>query len=242
MSYEVRITQDSWELVDTVHATFASPVAPQGRVVLPAFAIDVPAPGRWNVSIETWSEGQEDFGPTYETELLASGLGHQMTMEWWGDCESVDMRWELRQSESTETILLSAPLWPVDTVSSTWCLSQGCYEILWEDQGNDGFSGSYCGESGGFRLVGPFGETLHESLGVNFGSSLSTEFCISLPWCFADYNGDGNRSVDDLLTLLSNFGCDSSCFADNNQDDSVGVQDLMNMLSVYGSDCFGGED
>jgi hypothetical protein len=66
---------------------------------------------------------------------------------------------------------------------------------------------------------------------------LSTEFCISLPWCYADYNGDGTRSVNDLLTLLSDFGCNTACFADNDQDGSVGVNDLMNMLTVYGSGC-----
>ena len=45
------------------------------------------------------------------------------------------------------------------------------------------------------------------------------------------------RAVDDLLTMLSNFGCQSSCYADTDLDDSVGVADLMNMLSVFGQGC-----
>ena len=64
------------------------------------------------------------------------------------------------------------------------------------------------------------------------------QICIDVPWCFADYNGDGMRSVDDLLALLSDFGCFGSCEADNNADGAVGVADLMGMLSVYGSTCF----
>jgi hypothetical protein len=149
------------------------------------------------------------------------------------------MRWELRRTEPSETLLLSSPLWPADTISSTWCLSQGCYEIFWQDQGADGFSGDYCGEPGGFRLRGPFGEVVQEMVGSDFGASLTTDFCVSLPWCYADYNGDGFRSVNDLLTLLSDFGCSTTCFADNDEDGSVGVNDLMNMLTVYGAGCEG---
>jgi hypothetical protein len=58
-----------------------------------------------------------------------------------------------------------------------------------------------------------------------------------VPWCYADFNGDGARSVDDLLTMLSDFGCQNLCDADTDLDDSVGVADLMNMLSVYGQGC-----
>jgi hypothetical protein len=237
ISYRIAAIQASSEVVDTVIVTFDPPLAPQATEVLPAFDVQVPTAGKWTITVDAWSEGQVSMGPTYATELWASGLGHQMTLDWWGDCENVDMRWELRWTDPDETILKSAPTWPGDTLSSTWCLSEGCYEILWEDLGGDGFSGSYCGEGGGFALQGPFGEVLHSEQGTDFGASLNTEFCVSLPWCYADYNGDGMRSVNDLLTLLSDFGCSTTCFADNDQDGSVGVNDLMNMLSVYGSGC-----
>lgn len=239
LSYAVKVSNDIWEWTDTISVEFDLPIAPQVTAVLPAFDIQVPAAGRYSVAVETWSEGQEVAGPTLETQLWASGLGHQMTLEWWGDCESVDMRWELRRTEPSETLLLSSPLWPADTISSTWCLSQGCYEIFWQDQGADGFSGDDCGEPGGFRLRGPFGEVVQEMDGSDFGASLTTDFCVSLPWCYADYNGDGFRSVNDLLTLLSDFGCSTTCFADNDEDGSVGVNDLMNMLTVYGAGCEG---
>ena len=55
---------------------------------------------------------------------------------------------------------------------------------------------------------------------------------MSVPWCYADFNGDG-QGVDDLLAMLD-FGCQTSCDADTDFDDGVGVADLMNMLSVFG--------
>jgi hypothetical protein len=58
-----------------------------------------------------------------------------------------------------------------------------------------------------------------------------------VPWCFADFNGDGVRSVTDLLNLLSDFGCAGNCGTDTDFDESVGVSDLMNVLSVYGAGC-----
>ena len=122
------------------------------------------------------------------------------------------------------------------TLEQAWCLTQGCFEIEWFDSGGDGFSGADCGESG-FEL-GPFGEVLAAEDGTDFGDALTTSICVDVPWCFADYNGDGMRSVDDLLVLLSDFGCIESCEADNNLDASVGVSDLMGMLAVYGTSCF----
>ena len=86
-------------------------------------------------------------------------------------------------------------------------------------------------------MRGPFGEVWDEADAVDFGSQLLNSFCIDVPWCFADYNGDGTRSVIDLLSLLGDFGCTTSCETDNNLDGSVGVSDLINVLSVFGTGC-----
>ena len=150
----------------------------------------------------------------------------------------MDMRWSLNDAETNEVVLLSVPLAAGDTMQQTWCLTEGCHEIVWSDVGGDGFSGADCGESGGFELKGPFGDILAAEEGTDFGDALIAQICIDVPWCFADYNGDGMRSVDDLLALLSDFGCFGSCEADNNADGAVGVADLMGMLSVYGLTCF----
>jgi len=55
--------------------------------------------------------------------------------------------------------------------------------------------------------------------------------------CFADFDNDGAITVNDLLTLLATFGCDSDCPTDLTGDDLVSVADLLEMLAVYGTMC-----
>lgn len=222
---------------DTVWTGFDSPLVHGDAVSLNAFNLEVPNAGAWEVTFHAWSPEHGELGSSLSVTLMASGLGHTSTLTWWGDCENVDMRWELREAFSDEVLLQSLPLSAADTVSQTWCLAEGCYELVWNDQGGDGFSGAYCGEPGGYALKGPFEDIISQAQGLDFGEELTVPFCVSVPWCYADFNGDGTRSVDDLLTMLSDFGCQSFCYADTDLDDSVGVSDLMNMLSVFGQGC-----
>ena len=231
-------TNGSSVVSDTLMVSLSQPLMPGQTAMLDAFQLAVPQPGSWELTLNLWSPDHGALGPEFKTQLWSSGLGHEMTLSWWGDCENVDMRWSLSESETNDLVLLSAPLAAGDTLEQTWCLTQGCFEIEWFDSGGDGFSGADCGEAGGFELQGPFGEVLAAEEGTDFGDALITPICIDVPWCFADYNGDGMRSVEDLLVLLSDFGCIGSCDADNNLDASVGVADLMGMLSVYGASCF----
>ena len=56
--------------------------------------------------------------------------------------------------------------------------------------------------------------------------------------CFnEDLNSDGIVSIQDLLNLLSEFGCLSACESDLNQDGIVNVDDLLQVLSEYGNIC-----
>ena len=224
-------------LQDTVWTDFVAPVHHGEEVTLHAFHFEVPNAGAWNVSAQAWSSEHGALGAPFVTTLYASGLGHTSSMTWWGDCESADIRWELRDATNQDVLLQSAPLAASDTITTTWCLAEGCYELVWNDLGEDGFSGAYCGEPGGYILAGPFGDTVSEANGLDFGGELEVPLCVAVPWCYADFNGDGARGVDDLLTVLSEFGCPSACTTDTDFDDSVGVSDLMNMLSVYGQGC-----
>ena len=52
-----------------------------------------------------------------------------------------------------------------------------------------------------------------------------------------DLNSDGIVSIQDLLNLLSEFGCLSACESDLNQDGYVSVDDLLLMLIEFGSTC-----
>ena len=57
--------------------------------------------------------------------------------------------------------------------------------------------------------------------------------------CPEDINGDGLVAVDDILTLLTNFGCTGpSCVGDLNGDDVVGVDDILSVLSAFSTSCF----
>jgi len=55
--------------------------------------------------------------------------------------------------------------------------------------------------------------------------------------CDADLNSDGIVSLQDLLYILSEFGCSSACETDINQDGIVGVDDFLQILSEYGTTC-----
>ena len=55
--------------------------------------------------------------------------------------------------------------------------------------------------------------------------------------CNEDLNSDGIVSVQDLLYLLSEFGCASLCEYDINQDGFVAVDDLLQILGLYGNTC-----
>ena len=151
--------------------------------------------------------------------------------------KNVDIRWELRNTDTGEPWAVSIPLAAGDTLTQEWCLTEGCFDLTWYDAGGDGFSGEDCGEPGGYTLKDPFDDILASEEGTNFGSETTIAICIDVPWCEMDYNGDGMRSVEDLLTLLSDFGCPVNCITDANGDSPVGVADLMDVLSVYGTSC-----
>ena len=57
------------------------------------------------------------------------------------------------------------------------------------------------------------------------------------PSCPADVNGNYFIDVNDLLGLLTGFGCTSSCQGDLDSDGSVGIADLLLLLSSIGTPC-----
>ncbi len=57
--------------------------------------------------------------------------------------------------------------------------------------------------------------------------------------CPEDINGDGLVAVDDILILLSSFGCvGPSCTGDIDNDGVVGVSDILDVLGSFSSSCF----
>ena len=57
-------------------------------------------------------------------------------------------------------------------------------------------------------------------------------------FCQEDLNSDGYITIQDLLLILSEFGCTSSCENDINQDGYVAVDDLLLVLSEFGNTCY----
>ncbi len=58
------------------------------------------------------------------------------------------------------------------------------------------------------------------------------------PACPGDLDGDRDVDLQDLATLLSDFGCSApACAGDLDRDGSVGLQDLALLLANFGADC-----
>ena len=57
------------------------------------------------------------------------------------------------------------------------------------------------------------------------------------PTCPQDLDQDGIVAVNDVLILLSDFGCSSICTADINLDGIVSVEDFLVVLSEFGNSC-----
>ena len=56
--------------------------------------------------------------------------------------------------------------------------------------------------------------------------------------CLADLDNSGVVEVQDVLTLLSNFGCSTDCGnSDINSDEIVNVTDVLLVLSVFSTSC-----
>ena len=55
--------------------------------------------------------------------------------------------------------------------------------------------------------------------------------------CAADFDVNGIVDVNDLLVMLSDFGCTASCVADLDGDDIVGATDILVFLVAFGALC-----
>ncbi|HHZ97743.1 MAG TPA: hypothetical protein EYN67_19865 [Flavobacteriales bacterium] len=74
---------------------------------------------------------------------------------------------------------------------------------------------------------------------IILGSTLFFEqiICSSVNMCPEDVNGDGSITVQDILSILGEFGCINFCENDVNNDEYVTVADLLMVLSLFGSIC-----
>lgn len=98
---------------------------------------------------------------------------------------------------------------------------------------------------GGFELGGTIGQCdAGQTLtGGNFelvGGFWAVAAGSTAPPCPGDLNGDGQIALNDLTTLLSNFGTPSGATPDDgdiDDDGDVDLTDLATLLSVFGTTC-----
>jgi hypothetical protein len=57
------------------------------------------------------------------------------------------------------------------------------------------------------------------------------------PTCPADLDGDGVVATQDVLLILSEFGCTSGCTTDVNLDGFVAIDDFLFLLGEFGNTC-----
>ena len=55
--------------------------------------------------------------------------------------------------------------------------------------------------------------------------------------CPADVDNDGAVTVNDLLAVLSEFGCTTFCQYDLDMDGIIGVTDILDVLAAFGTIC-----
>ena len=121
------------------------------------------------------------------------------------------------------------------------CLPWGCYvvrgasEVSWNGLEAQG---EFYGDGQLFELGTSECLGCAQSLACNYEplAMFDDESCELV---VADFNGDQFVSIEDMLTLLSEFGnCGSAtCISDVDGDDDVGVNDLLVLLSAFGTGC-----
>ena len=125
--------------------------------------------------------------------------------------------------------------------------------IAWPDIDGDGFGDDSEGAEQGFCGVPPPGWVLNASdcndANANFypdappmplGGDVNCDGFVSgseLAPCASDINGDGITAIDDLLGLLSEFGCLESCTQDVDGNGLVSSGDLLILLAAFGMEC-----
>ena len=233
----------NWDTTQTVIShNFTPPLNPNETAVLPLSSHQVASSGTrvitFHINEVNGAPDEVDNNNSAYESCTVSGLGYRGTLTEWAGCNVEDLSWSLAFEGATTNILESSPIAAGDTISRVLCLPEGCLVLQWDDEDGDGWLDSYCAESGGFVWLSPFDEVLASSSNSEFSLYNSFTSCVVSPWCYSDFDGDGERTVTDLLLMLSEYGCLSGCTSDLNGDGLVSVADLMNLLSNYGASCY----
>lgn len=125
--------------------------------------------------------------------------------------------------------------------------------LAWPDSDGDGFGDDQEGAGQLFCGVPPpgwvtvFGDCNDDNINVYpgapvapLGGDVNCDGFVSsgeLAPCSSDLNGDGLTAIEDLLGLLSEFGCTTDCEQDVDGNGAVTSADLLILLAGFGTDC-----
>lgn len=210
-----------------------------------------------SATIEALLAFEEEEEIEYNNEASAEFVyeqGNVLKVEVSPDVWSNEIDWELRDEDGN--ILLFDGDWGVQLQDSTFtkerCLFGGCYTFEMTDSNGDGMCSIDFGNDGDCDIsYGAFVRLtlnsqvifeLSESTEIDFGTTLTFEFCDEVVSCEGDTDGDNNVGVSDVLNILSGIACisiDTPCWGDLDGNGTTDIGDLQIVLTNYGNSCSG---
>ena len=174
------------------------------------------------------------------------------------DVWSNEIDWEV--TDEFGEVVMSGGDYPVFSQDLTFeevaCLQEGCYTFKITDSAGDGFCAFDLDDDGecdayydafiNIIVNGNLVFELSDPAEVDFGSELTTTFCVTnCPFieCQGDFNNDGIINLVDLLDLLPNVvgPVDDCSEYDFDGNFEIDVHDVIIFLTKYGMDCFTGQ-
>ena len=146
--------------------------------------------------------------------------------------------WRFENDSTLESAVILTNISSDTLVVSVDSLLSG--DVSWEKWHSDSLYDVIDGDNY-IQLISDTGTTnialLPYSINVARGSCPEDDAGTCDAPCIEDLNSDGIVNLQDLLYILSEFGCSSSCETDISQDGYVGVDDFLAILGAYGTTC-----
>jgi PKD repeat protein len=148
------------------------------------------SPGTYDVSLSvTGTENSDEFSMNDYISVAAN----LVELDFLPDCYGEETSWELQNTNGQVVYSVSSGYYPggnnaqdmesnPENVIENWCLLDGCYKFIVEDEYGDGLYGSQhtCEFDGDFTIYDNDGNTLTELNEPNsdFGDDITLEFCV----------------------------------------------------------------
>ena len=156
------------------------------------------------------------------------------------DCRPLESAWALFDSTGTERAQRQH-FQPETLTVDTLCLTHGCHDVVFHDQGGNGWSGDDCGMSGQFTIQsiqgGEVWPSTEPGLPADFGHAASLTFCLPREALFGctDPAACNFNPAAGVADGSCNYACpDPTCPGDLDGDGVHGATDILAALSEFG--------